>query len=324
MGIKQVAKLSSRSFNFVRRHVGSHPCVEPFVRKGYRHKLQQYQPQLPKLDPFYQEVVRGLDREGVFMTSLDELNLPLSDALLSGGQKLASRLARRSPQKSSNSFICPQPQEILDFPSVFFWGLQKQISNLVEAYLGLPVAYHGAYLKRDFADNVQKHHRLWHFDLEDYRSVKVIVYLEDVFEGQGPFQYIPKTFFPSVDRPKEKYALGRYSDETLLKDWKSLPAKSCYGPKGTVIFVDTANTLHRGQVPVKSDRYAIFFDYTSKYPKRPYYCKSSLPSQQLQSITRDLDSVSKSVVFWRDRSSQETALPRKMGVRQKQLSLLPA
>ncbi len=74
--------------------------------------------------------------------------------------------------------------------------------------------------------------------------------------------------------------------------------KSCPGSSGTVLFVDSAHIFHRGQVPIGSDRLSIFFDYTSRMPKYPYYCKTDFSIQQLIALSHPLCSHKKDCIFW--------------------------
>ncbi|NJM56505.1 MAG: hypothetical protein HC857_02255 [Synechococcales cyanobacterium RU_4_20] len=63
--------------------------------------------------------------------------------------------------------------------------------------------------------------------------------------------------------------------------------------------VDTAALIHRGKVPER-DRYTLFYDYTSRLPRRPYYCKSSLPEPELSRVARVLNQRQRECVFWRE------------------------
>ncbi|MHC5719195.1 MAG: phytanoyl-CoA dioxygenase, partial [Nostoc sp.] len=47
--------------------------------------------------------------------------------------------------------------------------------------------------------------------------------------------------------------------------------KSCPGPAGTVVLVDTKNALHHGRVRTE-ERSALFFCYTANPPERPDLC----------------------------------------------------
>ena len=68
----------------------------------------------------------------------------------------------------------------------------KFLISLIENYLGLEVFYRGVQVRKDLNDGKNIETRLWHCDGEDSKIIKIIFYLEDVFENDGPFTYISK------------------------------------------------------------------------------------------------------------------------------------
>jgi glycosyltransferase involved in cell wall biosynthesis len=175
---------------------------------------------------------------------------------------------------------------------------------LVEYYLGLPVAYHGVYLRRDLANNIQKKTRLWHLDLEDRKMLKIIIYLHEVCEEAGPLQYISKGLTPWIFH-QLKYSYGKISDQKIQAIISSTNWKSCLGKAGTVIFIDPASVFHRGKVPIKSDRFSIFFDYTSRVPKYPYFCKYCCGINELIQLSQPLGQKAKNCIFWNFKVNQK-------------------
>lgn len=188
--------------------------------------------------------------------------------------------------------------QMIEHPDIFLWGLEQRLLNIVESYLGLPVAYHGAYFRRDIANNVQEKSRLWHLDKEDRKLLKIIVYLTDVYDDGGSFQYIPRSLTDTVARSL-RYSYGYIQDKTMQKVVSPSNWKSCTGPAGTVLLVDTANVFHRGKIPVASDRFTIFYDYTCRQPKHPFYCKSSLSQEHLLLVASQLSQKQRQYILWR-------------------------
>ena len=141
---------------------------------------------------------------------------------------------------------------------------------------------------------------------------KIIIYLNDVSEYGGPFQYIPKSLTSSTSRSLKYNNYGAYVEDKCMEEivpqseWKS-----CSGAAGTVIFADTASIFHRGKVPVVSDRLSIFFDYTSSIPKHPYACNSSFSVDELLILAKMLDKRQKECIFWNQKLLQE--YQRKLG-----------
>ena len=85
--------------------------------------------------------------------------------------------------------------------------------------------------------------------------IKIIVYLHDVGEEHGPFEYIP---LPSnigewcnyyrVDYRLWKSGFLGIDDREMMNVIPKKFWKSCPGKAGTVIFVDPRNVLHHGTV----------------------------------------------------------------------------
>ncbi|MGJ3253651.1 MAG: 2OG-Fe(II) oxygenase [Elainellaceae cyanobacterium] len=232
-------------------------------------------PRLPELDA---ALVTRLRQEGVCVTSLDELALPTTSRLLSAASSLieevppASSVRFEGDRSVSSHCVHAGPNRIMAYPDIFRWGLQERLLNLAESYIGLPVAYRGVVLRRDAPNGRQVGTRLWHLDGEDRRMVKMIVYLNDVGEDGGPFEYIPRQISPSY-RPFQTIHC-KIKDVDMAKVVPSSQWKACPGKMGTVVMVDTASVFHHGKVPT-SERLALIFTYFSRQPKRPTLCKSS-------------------------------------------------
>jgi hypothetical protein len=105
----------------------------------------------------------------------------------------------------------------------------------------------------------------WHRDFNDKHLLKAFVYLVDVDEGNGPFQYVPGT------APGGRYAdawpwrpLGEnYPPENELE--RRIPAdgiRTFTGPKGTVVFCNTSG-FHRGGFATARPRVLATATYSS-------------------------------------------------------------
>ena len=111
-------------------------------------------------------------------------------AMLAACETLASEL-RAQPQNGQNAPRLPN-RRLMDFPEIYMWGLERRLLDLIENYVGLPIRYHGADLRREVADGKLNDVRQWHIDAEDRRMFKCILYLNDVEEGGGPFMFLPR------------------------------------------------------------------------------------------------------------------------------------
>ncbi|MBD2345213.1 2OG-Fe(II) oxygenase [Anabaena subtropica] len=264
---------------------------------AYQTAIAKHTDYLPALSENDFSLVENLQKQGIVMTSLTELSIPSTVEMLQSAQILMPTIPTKIFGNQNEFTVHTTSEQMVEHSDIFLWGLQHRLLNIVENYLGLSVAYHGAYFRRDINNQIQKKSRLWHLDKEDRKMLKIIIYLNDVNEETGPFQYIPKCLTSSITRYL-KYDDGYIKDEIMEEVVSSSNWKSCIGNFGTVIFVDTANVFHRGKLPLASDRLSIFFDYTTRQPKHPFYCKSSLAEKDLLKIGSKLSVNQKQYVFW--------------------------
>jgi hypothetical protein len=277
---------------------------QSFLLPQYRQQLKQYKKQLPQLDFTEQAIVEKLKHEGVCVTSLDALDIPNSSVLLDSAQQITAELFQqsRSPSSSRKHTLMASANQLMAHPEIFLWGLSERILKMVEAYLGLPVAYDGPSFYYSMADGKEVGPRIWHRDKEDWRMIKVAVYLNDVDEFGGPFQTVKPTVNDWLIKALPKYKGLTHSElQQLLsqnfQDW----LVSCIGKAGTVIFTDTSRFYHRGEPPMTQNRSAIFFHYFSQRPKNPFYCERSLLSrQQTATLAQQLSPHLQKHLTWRD------------------------
>ena len=284
--------------NRIIKEITQIPVFRDSSELAYTAALKEYRSKLPVISPQDFDIVDTIRREGVFVTSLKALGISSTSLLTDAAYKLLPTIPTIHSENKYEFALHATPSQMMSYPEIFLWGLEERLLNIVESYIGLPVAYHGVYLRRDVVNNVQLKSRLWHTDMEDYRNFKVIVYLNDVSENGGPFQYIPK-YLTSLLSSSLNYSSGYIKDETVKKVIPESSWNSCTGPSGTVVLVDSANIFHRGKIPTGSDRFTLFFDYTSRRPRRPFYCKCSLPKDELSVLASRLSELQREYIYWR-------------------------
>lgn len=233
--------------------------------------------QLPSLNPSDQLVVKGLRKQGAYATSLSEMGFTDADNFLLSVDEVIAQLPPTSSitfagERSVNSHcVGLSAAQMLAHPDVFAWGLQQRWLDLVENYLRQPVAYLGCVVRHDAANQAQVGIRLWHRDAEDYSVVKVLIYLNDVDEAGGPFEYIPRPQTPSYQHFQS--LKGLIKDENMAQVVPQHQWQACTGPRGTALLMDAANIFHHASVPQR-DRASITFAYTTARPKDKSKCKS--------------------------------------------------
>lgn len=303
MYAKQPLQAVKRAINFGRRHLEDMTGVRQLASHLYHRRVIEHAKHLPSLGSQDAQIVEQLRHHGVVVTNCESLKIDTSALFLDAAYSIKRRLALEPVgAHSGKSLIIAPPALVNDYPAAFRWGLHPKLLRIVENYLGLPVAYHGMYFRRDFSNSKLVKSKFWHRDMEDYRSLKIVVYLNDISDDSGgPLQFIPKSMSEKMAK-NLGYQYGYLKDSLVERIISSDNWKSCLGPEQTVILIDTAQLFHRGKAPLATDRFAIFFDYTSRYPKRPYYCKSSLSRARMSRLAEQLSDQQKKALFWRDAS----------------------
>ena len=144
----------------------------------------------------------------------------------------------------------------------------RRMLDLANSYLGLwsKLEYVDMwYSVPQSEDEARVASQRWHRDFNDKHLLKAFLYLVDVDEGNGPFQYVPGS------APGGRYAdawpwrpLGdNYPPEGELE--QRIPAedmRTFTGPKGTLVFCNTAG-FHRGGFATERPRVLATVTYSS-------------------------------------------------------------
>lgn len=261
------------------------PIFKSISELNYQHRIEEHAECLPKISPSAANFLKLIYQEGAVVTTLDKLPLADPNSLLKATQVFLPEL-QQNISKNQNSLRISQ-DNIIKNPEIFLWGMQEELLDIVENYLGLPVFYHRVEMRRDLVNlnnpiNVSQ----WHRDAADYRMIKLIIYLNKVTVGGGAFEYMPKNITLSSSQ-NLRYHCGFVSDHRMANSVPQDYWHMCTGEAGTVIVADTHNVFHRIQAPVTSDRFSITFTYTSRKPVR-LYDKVSLSPRDLSAISSHL------------------------------------
>ncbi|MEH2168400.1 MAG: phytanoyl-CoA dioxygenase [Nostoc sp.] len=231
---------------------------------------------LPALEGRDRHILKVLKKEGVCVTTLADLGFNSSSELLKAAYHQLSQM--ENPNNDHLDEKLPQISTVTGLPEFYAWGMEKRLLNLIENYIGLPIAFHGVHLRKDFPSKHQFGTLLWHGDSEDRRIIKIFIYLNDVEEKTGSFEYIPRslTSLLSWNYFRLYYKLWKsgyrgIDDEEVKTVIPKSAWKSCPGPAGTVLIVEAKNTLHHGTVRTE-ERSTLFFCYTANPPERPELC----------------------------------------------------
>ncbi len=124
----------------------------------------------------------------------------------------------------------------------------------------------------------------WHRDTMNRRQLKFILYLCDVDDKNGCFQYISKshTVFNKLKYNRvlqKKFSEYRYSEKEIedLKEKLNVEVFDFKGKAGMLIIADTSG-LHRGKPILSGSRYAAT-NYMSEVPFAPQLLKLIINEQ---------------------------------------------
>ncbi len=271
--------------NKIKRELLRLPPLKVLSQRIYQTELNNYLPFLPKISATHTSVVQSLQKEGIAITSLDKLGIPHTSQVL---EKVIELLPELQTVSNANRDTLRLPwSRIMSNPEIFLWGLEPTLLDLIENYIGLPLSYYGADVRREFPNGKAVHVRQWHIDTEDHRMLKIIIYLNDVDVTAGPFEYLSLQDSQLAAKTL-KYSSGFISDSNMdatiaQKNWQP-----CTGKFGTAILADTCRIFHRAKPPVAKDRFSLTFSYTSHQPVARR-CKLTLSPQEWSQITTQLN-----------------------------------
>ena len=147
--------------------------------------------------------------------------------------------------------------------------LQPRMLDIANAYLGLwsKLVYSDEWYTVPSTDGAERRaSQRWHRDYADRHLLKVFIYLNDVDQGTGPFEYLPETTgtgryagqWPWRPISDDFYPPGDEFDRRI----PSAAARTLTGPAGTMIFCDTSG-FHRGGFATERPRVLWTFSYFS-------------------------------------------------------------
>ncbi|MEQ1761680.1 MAG: phytanoyl-CoA dioxygenase family protein [Pyrinomonadaceae bacterium] len=228
-------------------------------------------------------VLERLDREGIAITSIDELpelgaafydlDLTVKNILENrrtelNKLKLQANDKDKIGEKTFNVELLGSEVEFQPKSVFARFALHDALLNIANNYFRMLVKlrYYNVWLT--FATKSKpRESQLWHFDREDNYILKVFVYLKDVDEGTGPFTYAPRTHRKGILHGMEpEYFVEKNVRRTTSEQMAAVvPAENwvkATGKKGTIVFADTRG-YHKGGESRTSDRLMFTCMFTS-------------------------------------------------------------
>lgn len=97
----------------------------------------------------------------------------------------------------------------------------------------------------------------WHADPGSYRVLKLLLYLNDVGKGGGPFEYIRGSHVRKFSGWDE---VTRHDEADLRKHYAADDFQACVANAGDALFAEVSG-FHRGQPPVNADRRILILNF---------------------------------------------------------------
>lgn len=239
------------------------------------------------LSPEQQRVAQAVARDGVYQTSVSALggdscyhslrDLALSFADSQYVRDCHAGFVRGERREGLKQFLVKyQDQQRFDERHPLFrFGLLPVIHETACACLQRMLAYYSADLWCVLPDAESKQREWsqnWHRDPEAERLVKVFLFLEDVTEDSGPFEYVSGSHnggYAEAAEPK------RYANQAYVQHCIPPEAKRRFtAPAGTIVFADTSG-LHRGGYTKARRRLNCVFTYLPE--GKPKFTLESIP-----------------------------------------------
>jgi hypothetical protein len=128
-------------------------------------------------------------------------------------------------------------------------GVDPRLLDLANAYLGLwsKLEYVDVWYTAPAGGDERRSSQRWHRDFNDRHLLKAFLYLVDVDESAGPFEYVPRSApGGELDRLWPWRPLGEnYPPDDELAERVNGRSVTFTAPKGTIIFCNTSG-FHRG------------------------------------------------------------------------------
>jgi hypothetical protein len=145
-------------------------------------------------------------------------------------------------------------------------GVNPRLLDLANAYLGLwsKLEYVDLWYTQPTGTEDRRSSQRWHRDFNDRHLLKAFLYLVDVDEETGPFEYVPGSApGGELDALWPWRPLGdNYPPEDELADRIDGRAVTFTAPKGTLIFCNTSG-FHRGGFATGKPRVLATFTWDS-------------------------------------------------------------
>jgi hypothetical protein len=148
-------------------------------------------------------------------------------------------------------------KDLAQIPQIIKIANDSKVLNAVTKYLGVQPTISNINCWWSFGDRESaKEAQFYHRDLDDYKFLKMFIYLTDVSENSGPHIYIKRSH-----KSNKLNKLRRFNDLEVNEQFKRADILTLTKPKGNTFIEDTYG-IHKGQLPKNGNRLILQIQYS--------------------------------------------------------------
>lgn len=158
--------------------------------------------------------------------------------------------------------------DLSHIPEVISIANDQKILNAIAKYLDVKPTISNINCWWSFARREKpKEAQFFHRDVDDFKFLKLFVYLTDVVSDSGPHVYVEGSH-----KVNKLIELKRFRDEEVAAEYPAERVITFERPKGTCFIVDTYG-IHKGLLPITTNRLLLQVQYSYL----PLYVENYVP-----------------------------------------------
>ena len=233
---------------------------------------------LPALDETGRRIVDQLRAGDTAVVPIDELGLASTAAMEAAGGAVLDSMAEELRD------VGPSGEPLIrmssDVAALRAWATERALLAIAGAYIGVPASFQGVHARIERVNPAQVTSEHWHRDLEDRRMLKCFYFPEAVTLDHGPFEYVRdgelgraglRTVRHEVKVAERQGRMGLTDAEMARHVPPSRWRTAELAPR-SLVFADPTASYHHGRLRTAA-RPALFFVYTSAFPRHPEHCQ---------------------------------------------------
>lgn len=145
---------------------------------------------------------------------------------------------------------------LIESPAIMELVNAASVLRIAAAYLGCKPTLSSLGVRWSFPGGGAGDTQHFHRDPDDWRFLKLFVYLSDVDAGSGPHIYVPRSH-----RAAGQVRARPYAQSEIERRYGKDGTHTVLGPQGTAFIADTYG-IHAGMVPTRTPRLILQAQYS--------------------------------------------------------------